>query len=297
MVNPNRKFKDNPRRHKVTWPNGELMACTFRVAYEAYQGSGKFKHDKTIKVNQASLSHTEYGGRIGIWRLMDLFDKYDISASINLNGLAIEAWPDSIKALKEAGHEIAAHQTTNSIKLTDLTVDEERAEIRACTKMIEDAVGIRPIGWGSAGNIHTEHTVGILAEEGYKYFGDPFDDDIPYVVSVKGRRMVIIPKLNYANDFRAWSGGLGNGDTFVKGFVEAFDFLYKEALSGRPSYIDVITHAELGGRPNMASAVERMIQYIKQYGSQVWIANRREITDYLLKQTANRKVPEYTPYK
>jgi allantoinase len=283
-------------RATVSWPNGELMACTFRVAYEAFHGSGKFKYEKDIKVNQASLSHAWYGGKVGIWRLMELFDRYDISASINLNGLAIEMWPETIKALHQAGHEIASHQTTNTVKLTKLNEDEERAEIRACTKMIEDAVGVRPIGWGSAGNMHTENTVRILAEEGYKYFGDPFDDDVPYVVSVKNRRMVIIPKLNYANDFRAWSGGLGNGATFVKGFVEAFDFLYKEALSGRPSYIDVITHAELGGRPNMAAAVEEMIQYIKKFGSQVWIANRRDITDHLLKRAGNQDVPEYVPY-
>ena len=282
------------QRQTVTWPNGELMACTFRVAYEAFRGSAKFKHDPRIKVNQASLSHAEYGARVGIWRLMEIFERNDISASINLNGLAVELWPDTVKALRDAGHEIAAHQTTNRVHLTDLNEDEERAEIRACTKMIEDAVGIRPIGWGSAGNMHTENTLKILAEEGYKYFGDPLDDDVPYVVSVSGRNMVIIPKLNYANDWRAWSGGLGNGDNFVAGFVEAFDFLYAEALSGRPGYIDVITHAELGGRPNLASAVERMIRYVRQFGSQVWIANRLEITDYLL-STAS-EVEEYKPY-
>jgi len=271
------------------------MACTFRVAYEAFHGSGKFKKDPNIEVNQASLSHAEYGGRVGIWRLMEIFGRNNVSASINLNGLAIEMWPESVKALHAAGHELASHQTTNNIHLPELSEDEERAEIRACTKMIEDAVGERPIGWGSAGNMHTEHTLRILSEEGYLYFGDPFDEDVPYVVSVNGRRMVIIPKLNYANDWRAWSGGLGNGDNFVAGFKEAFNFLYEEALGGRPGYIDVITHAELGGRPNLASAVERMIRYVKQFGDQVWIANRREITNYLLSQ--NEEAEEYRPYQ
>ncbi len=283
------------QRHSVAWPNGELMACTFRVAYEAFHGSGKFKKDPNIAVNQASLSHAEYGGRVGIWRLMEIFERNKVSASINLNGLAIEMWPESVKALHAAGHELASHQTTNNIHLPDLSEDEERAEIRACTKMIEDAVGVRPIGWGSAGNLHTEHTLRILSEEGYLYFGDPFDEDVPYVVSVKDRRMVIIPKLNYANDWRAWSGGLGNGDNFVAGFREAFDFLYEEALGGRPGYIDVITHAELGGRPNLASAVERMIRYVKQFGDQVWIANRRDITNYLLSR--NEDAEEYRPYQ
>lgn len=282
-------------RHSVTWPNGELMACTFRVAYEAFHGSGKFKKDPRIEVNQASLSHAEYGGRVGIWRLMELFERHGIASSINLNGLAVEMWPDSVKALHAAGHEIAAHQTTNNVHLPDLSEEEERAEIRACTKIITDCIGERPVGWGSAGNLHTEHTLAILAEEGYGYFGDPFDEDVPYVVSVNGRRMVIIPKLNYANDWRAWSGGLGTPSNYFQGFKESFDFLYQEALAGRPGYIDVITHAELGGRPNIAAAVDRMIRYVKQYGSQVWIATRKEIAEYML--GLNTPADEYVPYR
>ncbi len=283
------------KRHSVTWPNGELLACTFRVAYEAFHGTGKFKKDSRIAVNQASLSHAEYGGRVGIWRLMELFDRYDVKSSINLNGLAIEMWPDSVRALHDAGHELAAHQTTNNISLPMLSEEEERAEIRACTKMIEDAVGVRPIGWGSAGNMHTEHTLHILAEEGYLYFGDPFDDDIPYVVNVAGRRMLIIPKLNYANDWRAWSGGLGTPSNYFLGFKESFDFLIQEARMGRPGYIDVVTHAELGGRPNIAAAVEMMIKYTKQFGSQVWIANRKEITEYML--NGDFSADDYVPYQ
>lgn len=282
------------KRHDVAWPDGQLLACTFRVAYEAFHGSGKFKHDPKIEVNQASLSHAEYGGRVGIWRLMEIFERNNVRASINLNGLAIEMWPESVKALHAAGHEIAAHQTTNSISLPRLTEDEERAEIRACTRMIEDAIGVRPVGWGSAGNMHTERTVGILAEEGYSYFGDPFDDDVPYVVTVNGRRMVIIPKLNYANDWRAWSGGLGTPSNYFQGFKESFDFLYEEALAGRPGYIDVITHAELGGRPNIAAAVERMIRYVRQYGDQVWIAPRKDIAEYMLSR--NEEADPYVPY-
>lgn len=283
------------KRHDITWPNGELLACTFRVAYEAFHGSGKFKKDPKIEVNQASLSHAEYGGRVGIWRLMEMFERHGIKSSINLNGLAIEMWPDSVKALFEAGHELAAHQTTNNVHLPALSEDEERAEISACTRMIEDCVGKRPVGWGSAGNLHTENTLRILAEEGYRYFGDPFDEDIPYVVNVAGQRMVIIPKLNYANDWRAWSGGLGTPSNYFQGFKESFDFLYQEALAGRPGYIDVITHAELGGRPNIAAAVDSMIRYVKQYGSQVWIATREEITDYML--GANLPADDYVPYR
>ncbi len=127
--------------------------------------------------------------------------------------------------------------------------------MRGCTRVIEECVGVRPVGWAGPGNLHTAETLGILADEGYRWFGDAFDDDVPYVAEVNGKRIAVIPKLNYANDWRAWSGGLGNATTYFEGFKTSFDFIYQEALRGRAGAMDVIVHAELGGRPNIAVAL------------------------------------------
>ena len=184
--------------------------------------------------------------------------------------------------MHKAGHEIAAHGMTNDHDMTDLTPDQQRQEVRDCVRVIEDCVGERPVGWAGPGNLHTAETLGILADEGYRWFGDAFDDDVPYVAEVNGKRIAVIPKLNYANDWRAWSGGLGNATTYFEGFKTSFDFIYQEALRGRAGAMDVIVHAELGGRPNIAVALEQMIRYVKQYQDEVWIPLRREVADYLL---------------
>ncbi|HTK13094.1 MAG TPA: polysaccharide deacetylase family protein [Xanthobacteraceae bacterium] len=267
---------------RLRWPDGKLVCCTFRVAYEAFRKSGRFKRSSHIDVNVTSLSHANYGAAVGIWRLMDIFDRHQIKGTIGANGLAVEKWPQTIKALHEAGHEIAAHGMTNDHDMTDLTSDEQREEARECARVITDCIGERPVGWAGPGNLHTAETLGILADEGYRWFGDAFDDDVPYVAEVNGKRIAVIPKLNYANDWRAWSGGLGNASTYFEGFRTTFDFIYQEALRGRPGAMDVIVHAELGGRPNIAVAFEQMIRYVKQYQDEVWIPTRRECADYLL---------------
>ena len=76
-----------------------------------------------------------------------------------------------------------------------------------------DAAGglVRP------GGHHTDVTLGLLAEAGYLWSGDPSDDDVPYVASVNGRRICVIPKTWYANDWRAWGNGLGDAGTFFTG--------------------------------------------------------------------------------
>ncbi len=246
---------------RLQWPDGKLVCCTFRVAYEAFRKSGRFKKSPHIEVNIASLSHANYGGAVGIWRLMDIFDRNQIRATIGANGLAVEKWPDTIKVLHQAGHEIASHGMTNDHDMT---------------------------------NLHTAETLGILAEEGYRWFGDAFDDDVPYVAEVDGKRIAVIPKLNYANDWRAWSGGQGNATTYFEGFKTAFDFIHQEALRGRAGAMDVIVHAELGGRPNIAIAFEQMIRHVKQYQDEVWIPLRREVADYLL-SSSNLPAEPYRP--
>jgi peptidoglycan/xylan/chitin deacetylase (PgdA/CDA1 family) len=278
----------------LQWPDGKRVCCTFRVAYEAFRKSGRFKKDPKIDVNVASLSHANYGGAVGIWRLMDIFDRNQIKATVGANGLAVKKWPDTIKALHQAGHEIASHGMTNDHHMTDLTPDGQREEVRGCTRVIEDCVGLRPVGWAGQGNLHTAETLGILADEGYRWFGDAFDDDVPYVAEASGKRIAVIPKLNYANDWRAWSGGLGNATTYFEGFKTSFDFIYQEALRGRPGAMDVIVHAELGGRPNIAVAFEQMVRYVKQYRNDVWIPTRRDLADYLL-SSLNLPAEPYRP--
>src|SRR6266436_4829429 len=247
---------------RLTWPDGKLVCCTFRVAYEAFRESGRFKQSSKIKVNVASLSHANYGGAVGIWRLMDLFDRNGIKATIGANGLAVEKWPETIKALHQAGHEIASHGMTNDHHMTDLSPEQQREEVRGCTRVIEACVGVRPVGWAGPANLHTPETLGILADEGYRWFGDAFDDDVPYVADVNGKRIAVIPKL-------------GNATTYFEGFKTSFDFIYQEALRGRAGAMDVIVHAELGGRPNIAVAFEQMVRYVKQYQDQVWMPLRR----------------------
>jgi len=270
-----------------------MICCTFTVALEAFNKGGHFKKNSNLEVNLASISHANYGGNVGIWRIMEICERNGVQATIDVKGLACERWPEAVKALHDQGHEIAGHGTTNDIKITELSPDEQREEVRACRRIIEEVTGAAPTGWVGPGGGHTKETVGILADEGYRWCGDQCDDDLPYVVQANGKPITIIPKHWYYNDWRAWNGGASNGATAVEGFKDAFDFVYEEALRGRPGRIDALVHAELGGRPYMAHAWEKMIRYVKQFDDVVWFAHRRDIADYCIAQTTNP--PEYRP--
>jgi peptidoglycan/xylan/chitin deacetylase (PgdA/CDA1 family) len=280
-------------RPVLPWPNGKKICATFTVAFEAFTRGGHFKKAKGLDVNLVSISHANYGGNAGIWRILEILERNDVRATIDVNGLAVQKWPDAVKALHDAGSEIAGHGTTNDVKMTELTPEEQRTEIRNVNRIVREVTGTNPVGWVSPGGHHTAETIGILADEGYTWCGDQCDDDLPYVIEVDGRRMVVIPKHWYFNDWRMWGGGSSSASQAFEGFRDSFDFVLEEAMRGKPGRIDALVHAELGGRPYMAHGFEKMIRYLKQYEDVVWFANRNEIADWYLK--SNTSAEPYNP--
>ena len=279
-------------RKKIDWPDGKMICATATVAFEAFTKGGHFKKTAGLDVNLVSVSHANYGGNAGIWRILEILERVGVRATVDVNGLAVKKWPDAIKALHEAGHEIAGHGTTNDIKMTQLTPDQQRDEVRAVTDIIASVTGERPVGWVSPGGLHTRETLSILAEEGYTWCGDQCDDDLPYLVEVDGKVMTIIPKHWFFNDFRMWNGGASNGSMALQGFKDGFDFVRDEAARGKPGRIDALVHAELGGRPYMAHAFEKMLRYAVSH-EEVWFPTRAEIAEFMM---ASGLAPEpYVP--
>ena len=95
------------------------------------------------------LSQANDGGKAGIWRILDIFQRNDVTATIDVNGLAVQKWPECIKALHEQGSQITGHGTTNDLKLTELTPDQQREEIRPVSHIIREVTGSVPVGWVS----------------------------------------------------------------------------------------------------------------------------------------------------
>ena len=269
-------------RPVTPYPGNKMIAATFTVALEAFTRGGHFKKAKGPEVNLVSLSHANYGGNAGIWRILDILKRNGVTATIDVNGLAVQKWPEAVKALHDQGSEITGHGTTNDIHMTDLTPAQQRDEIREVSRIIKDVTGVAPRGWVSPGGHHTRETLSILADEGYIWCGDQCDDDLPYLVEVDGRRMCIIPKHWFFNDWRSWNGGASNGAMAFEGFKDGFDYVYEEALRGKPGRIDALVHAELGGRPYMAHAFEKMIRYTRQFEDLVWFPTRAELAEHML---------------
>jgi hypothetical protein len=77
-------------RPKIEWPDGKKICATFTVAFEAFTRGGHFKKAKGLEVNLVSLSHANYGGNAGIWRILEILERNKARATVDVNGLAVQ---------------------------------------------------------------------------------------------------------------------------------------------------------------------------------------------------------------
>lgn len=75
--------------------------------------------------------------------LIDILGKYDVPATFFVVGDWVDNYPESVKALSDAGHDIMNHSNTHP-DLTQCSTDTVIAEIENCNDKIEDVTGVRP---------------------------------------------------------------------------------------------------------------------------------------------------------
>ncbi|WP_373952282.1 allantoinase PuuE [Vibrio pomeroyi] len=219
----------------------------------------------------------EYGSRAGVWRVLGLFDEYEIPLTVFAVAMAIERHPDVAKAMVEAGHEICSHGY-RWIDYQYIDESEERDHMTKAIEIIQQVTGQRPQGWytGRTG----PNTRRLVAEEGgFLYDSDAYDDDLPYWHTETGHPQLVIPYTLDVNDMRfSTAQGFNSGEQFFQYLKDTFDTLYMEGETA-PKMMSVGLHCRLIGRPGRIAALRRFLDYVKQHDS-VWLCRRIDIANH-----------------
>src|SRR5437879_8037523 len=87
----------------LTWPQGVRIAVNFTCDFDA------MLLRRASNEPPMQLAKGEFGGRVGIWRLLELFASHSMHATIFTPGRICELYPQAVVAAARAGHEIADH--------------------------------------------------------------------------------------------------------------------------------------------------------------------------------------------
>jgi putative urate catabolism protein len=282
------------------WPGGARLALQLVLNYEeggencilhGDSASEAFLSDIVNADQREGVRHMsmeslyEYGSRAGVWRLQRLFQRHGIPITVFAVGMAVERYPDPVRALHADGHEICSH----GHRWIDYQyVDEatERDHMNRAIDALATATGERPRGWYTGRS--SPNTRRLLVEEGgFLYDADDYSDDLPHWNTDFGRPHLVIPYTLDCNDMRFTTAqGFNSGEQFYQYLKDSFDVLYTEGET-TPRMMSVGLHCRLAGRPGRAAALERFIAYAKQFDD-VWWCRRIDIAQHWIKQHASK---------
>ena len=272
-----------PRNPEWTWPTGERIAVVFNVCLEAWS-DGKAPGISPMGnplpagvLDTMAISWAAYGVERGIHRLLDGFARHDVKASVMINAIIAERAPETVKAVARGGHEVLSHSYAMDVIPALLSDEEERANIARCTSLLEQASGTKVIGWLSPRGTSRPQTPRLLAEAGYRWYGDVFDHDLPTVLTFGNRRIVAIPLATDVNDMPFMK--YGNPPQMMLDAFEQNVTIARE--TNEVTLIDVTSHAHIFGRPRGAYFYEKIIEQAVS-APDIWVGTRAEIADHLL---------------
>jgi len=202
----------------------------------------------------------EYGMRVGFWRFLEILEKFDIKATLAINGSVIKSYPRIAEAGLKAGWEFMGH---GFVQRPMHHVENQKESIVMTIEAIRSFTGKAPRGWESPGLTETYDTIDHLAEAGIEYVADWVLDDQPCLIQTATRPVVSVPYTVEMNDIAMMALQHHPSEEWLRRGIDHFDRLYQEgATSARVMAISL--HPYISGVPHRIAYVEKLYEHIRQ---------------------------------
>lgn len=277
------------------WPNGARLVVSISMQFETGgqpEGaespfSGNVLPKGTPDLPADSWFH--YGATEGVYRMLDLWDKYNIKVTSHVVGAAAIRYPEVAKAIAARGHEIAGHGMSWSDQW-NMSYDAEKAFVKAGMDTVQAITGERTYGYNCNWLRRSVNTVKVLQDLGFLYHIDDVSRDEPFVELVRDRRFVVIPYTLRNNDIVNIAGNHWSPDQFLSQLKADFDQLYQEGATKR-RMMSISLHDRIGGTPAMVKVMDEFLRYAKAHEGVVFM--RKVDIAKLVVNDANTPVDNY----
>ncbi len=112
-----------------------------------------------------SISFDAAWGNEDTQQLIDILGKYDVKATFFVVGEWVDKYPESVKALSDAGHEVMGHSNTHA-HFNSLSSEEIIADLNACNDKIEGVTGVRPTLFRCPYGEYDDHVINAVRSLG-----------------------------------------------------------------------------------------------------------------------------------
>ncbi|MSQ56745.1 MAG: polysaccharide deacetylase [Limnohabitans sp.] len=272
-----------PDRPALKWPHQAKIALWVAPNIEHYEYLPEKIRERdpwprTPHPDILNYAVRDYGNCVGVWRLMEVFDRLKIPCTVSLSMLVLEMYPDLAHAMMQREYEFMSHGLYNTRYHWCLSVEEEMHAIEECQTIHQRVTGKKFRGWFSPAVSNTLNTPDLVAKASIDYLCDLYHDDQSTPIPVKQGLLISLPYSMEINDSIEWRRGM-EVEQFKQGICHEFDTLYVEG--GKVLNIEV--HPFIMGQPHRIEQLAPAFEYIFSHDG-VWCAKGSEIVDCYLQQ-------------
>jgi peptidoglycan/xylan/chitin deacetylase (PgdA/CDA1 family) len=272
-------YRDRP---KLVWPGGRKLAFWIAPNIEFYEFDPPPNPQRPgwprPTPDVVGYAQRDWGNRVGHWRLMELLDKYGLRGSISLSTGLIDHHPEIIEACVARNWEFFSHGIYNTRYSYGMDEAQERAVIEDSIRSIQAATGQRIRGYLAPALTHTERTFELIAEYGFWYTCDLFQDDQPQPIKTRTGRLISMPYSLEVNDVITYGAMAMSPWRYADVLKRHFDQLLEEGeASGTVMCIPL--HAYLVGQSHRIRPFEQALAHIMGHQDEIWLATAAEIAE------------------
>jgi peptidoglycan/xylan/chitin deacetylase (PgdA/CDA1 family) len=269
-------------RPAFSWPDGKRLAVYVALCVEHFSygsGLGLAYSPGLSHPNSYNWGWREYGNRVGGWRLIDLFDEYELPLSVLLNTACYDHCPGLVAAHRARGDEIVGHGRTNSEHQNGLPEEAERVLIGDVTEAIRRHEGRAPGGWMSPGAHPSAVTEDLLAEAGYRYTLDWPIDDQPVWMRTRNGPLLSLPYPHEVNDVPMVVLHDGTASAFAEMAIDNFDEMLRQSEK-QPLVYGITIHTFIVGQPFRLKQFRRVLEHISKFRDEIWFTTAGDIAGH-----------------
>lgn len=286
MDNPWYDYAPYPKRPKLNWPRNARVAFYVVLHLEYFEllpPDGIVKDSRftgefgVYNPDYRTWTQREYGNRTGIFRVLDVLDRYQIRAGVAVNAMAAERYPFLMEQFRKRNYEIIGHGVSaNRMISSKMSEAEETQEIATSIAALEKVTGAAPKGWLGQEFGESQRTPKLLADAGIDYVLDWPNDDQPYPMHVgEGRKFVSLPNQPEWDDVQQlWLRRI-NTTRYPDIVGDAFELLHHEG--GQVFSLSI--HPWLMGMAHRIKYLDEALRRIERFGN-VWQATPGDVAKH-----------------
>jgi peptidoglycan/xylan/chitin deacetylase (PgdA/CDA1 family) len=273
-------------RPDFVWPDGRRLALYVAINVETFafgSGLGAKLAPAAGEPDVLNYAWRDYGNRVGVFRMIELFDALKWPTSVLVNSAIYDEAPAIMDAFRARGDEVVGHGRTNSERQGDLDEAAEKALIADATTTVATHEGSAPAGWLGPWISQSPVTPDLLKEAGYTYLLDWCHDDQPIWFKTRAGPILSVPYPQEINDIPMIVGRQLDAATFADMIVD--DFEERLAQSAHQAIVmGIALHPYLVGQPYRLRHLRRALQHIaERAGDSVWITTAGAIARHFAK--------------